>query len=102
MVRDMPPPAPPTSKALTTTTTPGATPSTTTSDVAVIPPTQSALAVPGDEHAVHGELIDEEGESVRVIGGHSYPSGPGMYWEGNIHYYDCDIIITREYDYYNM
>lgn len=82
MVRDMPPPAPPTSKALTTTPTPGTAPSSTTSttaEVAVIPSTQTALSVASDEHQVHGELIDEEGESVRIIGGHSYPSGPGTY-----------------------
>eukprot|EP00026_Physarum_polycephalum_P006939 Phypoly_transcript_06992.p1 GENE.Phypoly_transcript_06992~~Phypoly_transcript_06992.p1 ORF type:complete len:551 (+),score=61.74 Phypoly_transcript_06992:42-1655(+) len=79
LVRDMPPPAPP-SKAVTTTNgaTPSSTSTSTSSQVAVVAPTESALAVPSDEHPVHGQLIDEEGENVRVIGAHSYPSGPGV------------------------
>lgn len=73
-VRDLPPPAPPSSKALTTTT-PTSTPSSTA--VSVVDTTETALSIPSDENPVHGELIDEEGQQVKVAGSYSYPAGPG-------------------------
>lgn len=73
-VRDLPPPAPSTSKSLTTTTTS----STTSTAVSVVDKTESQLSIPSDESPVHGELTDEDGEQVKVVGAHSYPSGPGV------------------------
>lgn len=77
-VRDLPPPAPPSSKALTTTPTTSS--SSTSTAVAVTEKTETALSIPSDENPVHGELIDEDGEQVKVIGAHSYPSGPGWFF----------------------
>jgi hypothetical protein len=79
LVRDMPPPAAP-SKAVTTVPTPtnAGTNTTTSTSTAVVPAsTETALAIPSDENPVFGQLLDEDGEEVKVVGGHSYPSGPG-------------------------
>lgn len=72
MVRDMPPPAPP-SRAVTTTT-----PSTTTSTAVVsATSTETALALPPTSEVPYGEIRDEDAQ-IKVVGAHSYPSGPGV------------------------
>jgi hypothetical protein len=70
MVRDMPPPAPP-SRAVTTTTS-----TSTSTSVVTTGTTETALALPPTSELPYGEIRDEETQ-IKVVGGHSYPSGPG-------------------------
>jgi pleiotropic regulator 1 len=76
-VRDLPPPAP-TSRAV-------AAPTPTSSALTAPPTTETAVAIPSEVHHVpqgqipYGEIRDEAtDEPIRVVGGHAYPSGPGV------------------------
>lgn len=78
LVRDLPPPAP-ASRAV-------AVPPPTTTTITTTAPTETAVTLPSGDQFItgggsvsYGEIRDEGEEPIKVVGGHAYPSGPGMF-----------------------